>query len=256
MLKSVIITNKGYKDLNPISFGYQTCEPSYSFGPAVRRYWTIHFVVSGFGFYRIEDREYTVGPGEMFVIPPFIETYYEADSKNPWSYIWINFEASEPLPVELEDIIRCPEAQSIFYAMKKCSDFKNGSTPFLCSKLWELFALLAENEKHDTDYIEKALECIHSEYMNDITVELIASRLNLDRTYFSTLFKKKVGISPKQYIINYRMSVARTLMSENKISVSVAAFSVGYTDVFTFSKMFKRHYGISPNEYIKQKNPD
>jgi len=258
MIKSVIVTNKGYKDLNPVSFGFQDCEPSYSFGPAVRRYWTIHFVVSGFGFYRIEDREYRLSPGEMFVIPPLVKTYYEADSKDPWSYIWINFEAGEPLPVELGDILHCPEAESIFFAMKKCSELKNATSEFLCSKLWELFSLLAENEKTNTGYIEKALECIHSEYMNDITVEMIANRLSLDRTYFSTVFKKKVGVSPKQYLLNYRMKIASSLMKENKTSVSVTAYSVGYTDVFTFSKMFKRYYGIAPNDYIKanRKKPD
>ena len=37
-----------------------------------------------------------------------------------------------------------------------------------------------------------------------ITVEEIATRLNLDRTYFSALFKKKIGISPKQYQLKYR----------------------------------------------------
>lgn len=253
MQHCVIVANKGYKDLNPVSFGYQNCEKKYSFGPAVRMQWIIHFVVSGFGYYKIGEREYRIGPGEIFVIPPYEETYYEADDKNPWSYIWINFTADEPLPLELKDTIRCPEAQSIFYSMKKCDELKNGASAFLCSKLWELFALLSENEAHNTDYIEKALEYIHSEYMNNnVTIDEIAGVLNLDRTYFSTLFKKRVGVSPKQYLLNYRMSIAASLMTENKNSVSVAAYSVGYTDIFNFSKMFKRYYGVSPKEYVKR----
>jgi len=250
--ENIIVINKGYKDLNPVSFGYQNCKSSYSYGPAVRMYWIIHFVVSGFGYYEIEGRKYRLEPGEMFVIPPNVETYYEADAKNPWSYIWINFTAENGLPFELGDRVRCPEAQSIFFAMKKCAEFKNGTSEYLCAKLWELFALLSEKEKHDDDYVEKSLECIHSEYSGDITVEKIAQRLNIDRTYFSTLFKKRVGVSPKQYIVNYRMSIAASLLLENKSSVTVAAYSVGYTDIFNFSKMFKRHYGVSPNEYVKK----
>ena len=85
--------------------------------------------------------------------------------------------------------------------------------------------------------------------MNGITVEEIAKKLNLDRTYFSTLFKRKTGVSPKQYLLDYRMSIAASLILKNDITVSVAAYSVGYSDIFTFSKMFKKHFGVSPKEY-------
>jgi AraC-like DNA-binding protein len=87
--------------------------------------------------------------------------------------------------------------------------------------------------------------------MTDISVEEIANRLNLDRTYFSVIFKKKVGISPKQYLLKYRMNIATTLLADN-LSVSVVARSVGYSDLYIFSKMFKRHFGVSPTEYLKQ----
>ena len=49
------------------------------------------------------------------------------------------------------------------------------------------------------------------------------------------------------------MSLAAKLMTENQKSVSVAAYSVGYPDIFSFSKMFKRCYGVSPQEYVREK---
>ncbi len=251
MTHDIIITNEGYKGLNPMLFGYENCEKSHYFGPAVRTHWLIHFVVSGFGFYKIADRQYNVGPGEMFVIPPYEETFYKADGEKPWSYIWIGFTSDEKLPVQLSDTIRCPQALGIFNSMKKCSEISSGRSAFLTARLWDLFSLLLSDEKSDEDYIEKALDCIHSEYMTPITVEQIARRLNLDRSYFSVLFKKKTGVSPKQYLLNYRMSIAASLITENCKSVSVAACSVGYTDIYNFSKMFKRCYGMSPSEYIK-----
>ncbi len=253
MRTDIIISNEQYNGLNPVLFGYQNCKKAHFFGPAVRTYWLIHFVVSGFGFYKIHDREYTVGPGEMFVIPPFEETYYQADAKNPWSYIWIGFTAEQDLPARLDDVIRCPEALAVFNDMKACSDMTNGKSAFLSARLWDLFALLLGNEGHHSDYIERALDCIHSEYMEGVTVEEIARRLSLDRCYFSTMFKKKVGVSPKQYLLNYRMSMAASLMIDNGKSVSVAASSVGYTDIFNFSKMFKRHFGVNPSDYVRRR---
>lgn len=248
-----IITDQNYDGLNPIQFGYDDCQKGHFYGPAIRPYWLIHFVVSGFGYYRIGEREYNIGPGEMFVIPPFEETFYKADNNNPWTYIWVGFTANGSLPVKLEHVIHCPNAIKVFNSMKNCNDYAMGKSAYLSSKLWELFALLLCNQKPKTDYVQYALDCIHSEYMNNITVEQISDRLNLDRCYFSTLFKKKTGVSPKQYLTNYRMDMAASLLTEKNTSITVTACSVGYSDLFTFSKAFKRHYGFSPNEYIKKK---
>lgn len=248
-MHNVIVRDEGYTDINPVEFGYEACEKSHFFGPAVRTYRLIHFVVSGFGIFRIRDKEYKVRPGEMFVIPPYVETYYEADSEKPWSYIWIGFTGTDKLTDKLTDVIRCPEALEIFNAMKNCEAFSDGRTAYLAARLWDLFSLLSGNENSRNDYIETALDCIHTEYMYDITVEEIAKRVNLERTYFSVLFKKKTGASPKQYLLNYRMSIAASLLRNKNIPVSVVAYSVGYSDIFTFSKMFKKHFGISPAKY-------
>lgn len=253
MNHNVIVNDEKYDGLNPVLFGYEDCEKNHFFGPAIRKYYLLHFVVSGFGRFEIRDKSYSVGPGEIFVIPPDEETYYEADSIRPWNYIWIGFTANSPLPIELDDVVRCPEAVSVFDSMKKCESMSGGQSAYLAGKLWEFFSLLLENEARNKDYVERALDCIHSEYMNDISVGQIAQRLNLDRTYFSTVFKNKMHISPKQYLMNHRMSIAASLLVESRKNVSVTAMSVGYSDIFTFSKMFKRHFGVSPNEYIKRK---
>jgi len=245
---SDIIANKQYCGLNPVQFGHEACKSSHHYGPAIRTHWLLHFVVSGKGFFIINGNRYDVNSGMMFVIPPFVETYYEADIDNPWEYIWVGF-TGEP-PMELDDVVFCPHALKIFEQMKTSKEFFKGKSAFLCSKLWELFSVLIENTESNRDYIEDAVNLIHSEYMNDITVQQIASRVNLERTYFSTLFKEKIGISPKQYLLNYRMERARFLL-KNGYSVTVTAYSVGYSDVFLFSKMFKRCFGNSPTKDMK-----
>lgn len=251
MKHHIIVTDEHYKDLNPISFGYHNCPKSHYFGPAIRTYWLIHFVVSGCGIFKIKGKTYDVKAGEMFVIPPYEEVYYCADDKTPWNYIWIGFTTDNLDLTLLKDVILCPQAEKIFQQMKGCQAYSLGRSAFLLGKLWDLFALLSKKEKPQTDYVNMALEYIHSEYMHDITVEGIARHLNLDRTYFSVIFKKKIGMSPKQYILNYRMNVASSLIAKNNISVTIAANSVGYTDLYTFSKMFKNHFGMSPSQYRK-----
>ena len=157
----------------------------------------------------IEDREYALGAGEMFIIPPFIETYYEADSKNPWEYIWIGFSSDSNLPSALPDTIRCPEALRIFTSMKKSENLSGGKSAFLSGKLWELFSVLLENKTEKEDYIQSSLDLIHSEYEKPITVEEIAKRINLDRRYLSRLFKEKTGESIQDYLIRVRIEAAK-----------------------------------------------
>ncbi len=187
------------------------------------------------------------------MIRPFDETYYQADGEDPWNYIWIGFQTDAPLPIDLPDVISCPEALTIFQQMKNCITMEQGRSAYLTARIWDLFSILLAKEPHTPDYVESALAYIHGEYMIGITIEEIARRLNLDRTYLYSIFKKKTGMSPKEYLQNYRLNIATSLMADKGKSVSVAAYSVGYPDIFSFSKIFKRKYGMSPKEYIESR---
>lgn len=248
-----IVANENYRGVNPLFVGCQKCEPSHSFGPAVRKHYLIHFVVSGTGIFRADGKETRLHSGDMFVIYPEEETYYEADATAPWHYIWIGFTADGPLPCPLSHVMHAPAAGVIFQKMLDCFTYGSGRSAFLTARLWELFALLLDGAgTKEVDYVQYALDCIHSEYVEQITVETIASRLGINRSYFSTLFKSKMGVSPKRYLFEHRMRMAAKLLAEEKKPVTVTANSVGYADIFNFSKMFKQHFGISPAEYAKK----
>lgn len=252
MIYSEIVIDCKYGGLNPMQFGYETCKPSHSYGPAVRTHWLLHYVVAGFGEFTREGITYKIGPGQMFVIPPYIETYYEADNKRPWQYTWIGFTSDEQLPdVFYQPVISCPDIGELFDEMKLCNKLENGRSAFLSGCLWKLVATLQENKKPSSDYIDKALNCMHSEYSHGITIKAIADRLGLDRSHFYTIFLERVGTSPSEYLINLRLAKAAELMRDYNERPSVAATSVGYEDLYHFSKIFKKHFGMCPREYRK-----
>ena len=245
-----MVVNKGYCDINPVQFGYEECKSKHSFGPALRTHWLLHYVVSGKGIFKIEGREYTVTEGNMFVIPPFVETYYEADENDPWEYIWIGFTASDNIELGFSDVMYVPQAHRIFEDLKKCSGMVSGRTEFLCCKIWQLISQIYEKQNENVDYVERALNIINAEYMSDLSVQSIADSVGLERTYFSSLFKKRTGFSPKQYLLKVRMEHAATFLKEYGYSVSITALSVGYSDVYIFSKTFKQFYGVPPSKYV------
>ena len=247
-----IVINKEFKDLNPIYFGEEKCNSGHDFGPIVRDHWFLHFVISGCGIFEDKNGRHNVQAGDMFVIRPNEKTYYKADDTEPWEYIWIGFDANITLPEILENsVIKNIGIAKIFKEMRESRTLGNGKSAFLCSCLWRLMVVLFEQSESKDNYIEKALSYMRSEYINGIGVTQTAQNLGLDRSYFSTLFTKKVGISPSKYLTKLRLERAAELITLHKQKPSTAAISVGYPDIYHFSKMFKKHFGCSPREYQK-----
>ena len=255
---SVLLANQRFHDINPIQAGWERCAPGHSFGPASRSHVLLHYVVSGRGSFLSGDRRYPVGPGQIFVIRPFDTTYYQASEEEPWHYIWLGFEASIPLPAALErDVLTLPQAGPLFSCVPGVSQLPAGREAFLCGKIWELLALLAGEEASEAavrqrpaeDYVNIARTYLETEYMRGVSVTELARRLNLDRSYFSKLFRRQTGQSPQQYLTEFRLRKAAQLLREHGKTPGEAAVSTGYPDVFSFSRMFKRHFGMSPTAY-------
>ena len=79
---------------------------------------------------------------------------------------------------------------------------------------------------------------------------------NMSSEKLNAIFKKKIGISPQQYLLNRRMNIAASLIKNHNISVSATAYSVGYTDIYTFSKAFKKHFGVAPTKYRENQSSE
>lgn len=245
--EKILSTNQ--TDIRPVWFGYETCKPHHHSSPGKRSYWLIHYIISGKGRFLVNDREYALSGGHIFIISPENTVSYEADGEDPWFYTWIAFDSDNPLPFQGSDVIFLPEASSIFTEMRLSKKMINGKESFLCAKIWELFSLIMEGNNDSMDHVEKALRILHAEYMTKITVEQVAERLHLEKSYFSHVFKRRMDLSPKQYLTKLRMEQALSLMQHHKYSVTEAAAAVGYESIFLFSKMFKRYFGIAPTKY-------
>ena len=246
---SEIIIDERYKGLNPVQFGQEKCAPCHSYGPAVRTHWLLHYVVSGCGRFTKGGNTYLVAPGETFVIAPYEETYYEADNNAPWHYIWLGFTGDPPCPMDMA-VIHKPELGEIFTDALQCKGLNRGKSAFLAGKLWQIFSYLLEDNRVEYDYVNQAIHCMKLEFADGITVAEIARRLNLSRSYFSTLFRERTGTAPQEYLTTLRMEKAIELMTKYAMTPSVVAISTGYSDIYNFSRMFKRYTGVSPRAYV------
>ena len=71
--------------------GIERCTPDKFFGPSVREDYHVHFILHGKGTLEIGGKSYKLQRGQIFVIPPDVETYYYSDPEDPWHYTWVSF---------------------------------------------------------------------------------------------------------------------------------------------------------------------
>ena len=93
-MKDYFFSNDFSRNLDAMIYtcGYETCEPSHSYGPVVRSGYLIHYILKGKGIYKTDGHIYPLSEGDAFLIRPNTLIYYEADKYHPWTYTWIGFQ--------------------------------------------------------------------------------------------------------------------------------------------------------------------
>ena len=77
----------------------------------------------------------------------------------------------------------------------------------------------------------------------------VACNVGLDRTYLYRLFVKKEGVSPSEYLSNYRMEKAEEMLKDKSLSISEVSLLVGFKDTAYFYKVFTNKYKMTPKKY-------
>ncbi|MBQ8144779.1 MAG: helix-turn-helix transcriptional regulator, partial [Butyricicoccus sp.] len=99
--------------------------------------------------------------------------------------------------------------------------------------------------------IRSAREYIAAHYGDALTLEEVAEKAGLSPSYFSLLFKRELGVSFSDYLVELRIKAARELLEETDETIACVAEHVGYRDVKYFSRLFQRMVGVNPSKYRK-----
>lgn len=109
---------------------------------------------------------------------------------------------------------------------------------------------------------EQAKAYIEEHYKeSDLSADRLCRCLNVSAAYFSTIFKREVGMSFVAYLTKIRLEHALELLRTTEDKTYIIASRVGYMEPNYFSYVFKKQYGISPSKYraemsVKEKNED
>ncbi len=259
-----IFSNSSCSLLNISSIGYSADTNTTCFGPGVRNSYIIHYVISGKGFFN----QHEVGAGQGFLITPGMKEHYYADEKEPWEFLWVI--SGDPAMSKLFDLLNADKHTKIFEfdylpAVKKLSSFliENCNSTYDSFEMLEIFiGLFKHYQKNDLQnkvktnsevYIEAVEKYIFSNIHQKITISELTRFLGVSQPYLYKIFKEKFYKSPKQYILDQKLTSAQKLLVETNMSITYIANSVGFQDVLSFSKSFRSKFGISPQSYRKQK---
>ena len=250
------------------SFGHSITEPCHRYGPAVRSYYLIHYILEGEGDFQVNNIRYHLTKGQGFLIEPDYQTTYTSDTKSPWTYIWIGFSGRsagfivDSLGLSQDNpIFNCSEGEKLKkYVLEIIRhNHSNAADTYRAMGMFFLFistiAKCQKNQLPTTDgntYIQHAVSYIHRHISEPILVEDIADYVGLNRSYLSVLFKTHTGMTPIQYIQNCRITKARHLLESSRLSVESIAYSCGYQKPESLMKVFRQTYGCSPTAYRKR----
>jgi AraC-like DNA-binding protein len=100
-----------------------------------------------------------------------------------------------------------------------------------------------------------AIRRMHEAPTRTWTVAELAKEAALSRTTFFERFNRAVGVSPMEYLLAWRMTLAKDLLGRRQAGIAEIAERVGYSSASTFNVAFRRHVGVSPGRYARQHLP-
>lgn len=103
------------------------------------------------------------------------------------------------------------------------------------------------------DYVTLAKNYIIERYNTDLSVKDVAEFVHLNPEYFTRLFKKETGKNIKDFITDCRISMAKDLLANSSLPISMIASEVGYNNFSYFAYLFRKIENMTPGKY-RQKN--
>lgn len=99
--------------------------------------------------------------------------------------------------------------------------------------------------------LSRALTCIHNEPQRNWSVADLAEIASMSRASFAAHFRQTVGVTPADYLANWRISLAQKRLREGR-PIALIADEVGYESPSALARTFRRKLGASPREWLQQ----
>ncbi|MFT4092064.1 MAG: AraC family transcriptional regulator [Niabella sp.] len=250
-------------------------------------YYELVYIRKGSGVHLLNKNRFPYKKGDLFIISPEDEHYFEIAGSTHFTFIKftddyfsghkIYYEADAFISLTPESIMRNKLLKEVKLRMDEpcISILKNtienivaynckkdiARSPLMFYQILSILGLIKEaaaklNIRIDNGQPEKEalISYIHQHIYEPslIQVKSIATHFAIAPTYFSDYFKNKFGISYRNYVNDYRISIIEKRLVVPTITFSQIANEFGFTDESHLNKFFKTHKGMGPKAYRKE----
>lgn len=228
------------------------------------------FVDDGNAEFTIDGINYPISSGDILLLNSGVEHGMErADNQTlkGFSVTFSNLALSELPPGHLipknENPVLNVKEQHLTLSRyledlnKECQESTPGSSEIAAYLLNALLLKIirckyAANTDHASSISEKAKRFMEQNYHIDLSLNDLANHIFVSPYHLSRTFKNDVGVSPIQYLIQYRIEVAKKLLRTTNLSIAEIAYKIGYPNPNYFNLIFKKLTGTSPGKFRKR----
>ncbi|MCA8832659.1 AraC family transcriptional regulator [Hymenobacter pini] len=108
-------------------------------------------------------------------------------------------------------------------------------------------------QQHATSHrFAAVVQYIKQHLTEQITVEKLAELACMSKATFFRVFKRELGLTPVEYIIQERLQEAKRLLRNPLVKVADVCFRAGFNNTAYFQKIFKQYEGVTPGMYKRQ----
>ena len=246
--------------------------PSYHFdwehGRALNEYQLV-YIPEGSGLFETKKQRIQIRGDNVILLRPGLWHRYRPKPETGWREYWVGFFG--PVYKRVFDAHFFPEKNVFrlrnsagihenFEALITCAQ-ENGpalqqtmaaQTCLLLARLYASSLVHIPAAGEASKMVQRAREIMLSTEARDLSLEEIARRLGASYSNFRRIFREHTGVGPHQYRLHLKLSHARDLLLNTKLSVKEIAFQSGFEEEQYFCRFFKKTMGRTPSSYRKR----
>lgn len=254
--------------LSPLYISSNQYQSDWKSIPHTHHFTELFYVISGSGSFIVDRKTFPVKPDDLVIVNPNVEHTEISSPSDPLHYIVLS----------VQDFIFTPTSgttnhhychdnyrdykQDVFFYLEALLSEMNAKQPgyeIICQNLLEILII---NIERRTEYAMSFLpskhipkECalvkryIDNHFKEHITLDLLAGLSHMNKYYLVHTFKKHMGISPINYLIQRRIDESKLLLETTDMSIGEISITLGFSSQSYFSQSFKAITNQSPSEY-------
>ena len=229
--------------------------------------WELHYFIQGAGSFRNAGVTRQLSPGSLFFSAPGeTHTVMPASKTQPLTYYAILFGINGG-DTEFEDLLneinRNRKNANIgtnyrFFFEELKDKFLSHNRARVNSGIHQFISflyMLSDDSGgfHYSDgsnaHIERSLRIMQNNVFSRLTLEELADKLKLNKSYFIRLFSRKMNTTPMKYFTKLKIEAASSMLISTSMPIYEISDKLCFYSEFHFSKSFKQHKGLPPRDY-------